>query len=134
MVVDSAIYSVGHDVVIIKDKKIFARGKSIAMKGIDFVSIRLCKEDFEKTFGQTSGMTKAVLNSIGHLRFFPVSGLYISPSLDLGEVDNAIVNVQFENTYVVDHFNLQYRMTPDFFKDVEDYGVGLPTPVTVEVQ
>lgn len=129
MVTDSAVYSVGHAVVIIKDKKIFARGKAIVMKGIDFVSIRLEKEDFEKAFAETSEMTKAVLNSIGHIRFFPVSGVYISAGLDLGDVDNAIIDDQFINTRVVDHFNLRFGMVPDFFKDVEDYGVGLPETI-----
>lgn len=121
-----AIDGVSKDVLVVdKECKIVARGTSIAMRGNDFVSIRLIKEDFDKLLNGLSDMSRSLMHSIGHLRCCPISGMFIQPTLDLGDEENEIMEKIFADTYAVSEFDLRYRMVPDFFKDVEGYGAGL---------
>lgn len=115
-----AIDGVGKNVVVVKDDKVIAKGRSVAMRGLEYVSIQLSDEDFEKFFAAMDDSTKSVLKSIGHIRVAPVTGGFLALSLDLEE-DHKDIADQFENTNVVDHFNLTYGMVPDFFKNVEGY-------------
>ena len=121
-----AVDGVGKDILIVdKECKIVARATSIGMRGNDFVSIRLIKEDFEKLLSGLSDMSKSLMHSIGHLRCCPISGMFIQPTLDLGDKENEIMENIFADTYAVGEFELRYRMVPDFFKNVEGYGAGL---------
>lgn len=121
-----AVDGVSKDVLVVnKECKVIARGTSIAMRGNDFVSIRLIKEDFDKLLGGLSDMSKSVMHSIGHLRCCPISGMFIQPTLDLGDEENEIMENIFNDTYVVSEFDLRFRMVPDFFKEVDGYGAGL---------
>ena len=121
-----AVDGVSRDILIVdKECKIIAHGTSVAMNGDSFVSIRLNNDDIVKHFVEMTDMTKSLMHSVGHVRFRPVSGMYISPALDLGEKDNEIINNIFDGTYAVSEFELRYRMVPEFFKYVEGYGAGL---------
>ena len=115
-----AVENVGKDIVIIKDNKIFAKGRSVAMRGNDYVSIKLCEEDQEKFFGKMDTDSKAILKSIGHIHISPYSGAFLQMSLDYEGLHKEIEE-QFENTFAVDHFNLRYGIVPDHFKTAEDY-------------
>ncbi|NTV78162.1 MAG: hypothetical protein HGA25_03210 [Clostridiales bacterium] len=118
-----AVDGVSKDILIVdKESKIIARGVSIGMRGNDFVAIRLAKEDFEKLLSGLSDMAKSLMHSIGHIRCCPISGMFIQPTLDLGDDENGIIENIFADTYAVSEFDLRYRMVPDFFKNVEGYG------------
>jgi hypothetical protein len=115
-----AIASVGSDVVVLKDNKVFAKGRSVAMRERDFVSIRLQDEDFNRLFADMTEDHKKIVNSIGHVRFDPTTGHFICLSLDLSELYEKIDEL-FDGTLVVDAFNLRWGMVPDYFKDAEGY-------------
>lgn len=121
-----AVDGVSKDILIVdKECKIIGRGTSVAMRGNDFVCIRLIKEDIDKLLINLPDMSKSLMHSIGHLRCCPISGMFIQPTLDLGNEENEIMENIFADTYAVSEFELRYRMVPDFFKNVEGYGVGL---------
>lgn len=48
----AAVENVGKEVVIIKDNKIIAKGKSVTMRGDEVVSIKLEKEFEDKYFNR----------------------------------------------------------------------------------
>ena len=121
-----AIQSVGKDIVIIKDNKIIAKGQSVTMRGDDFVSIKLKDEYVQQFFNKFSPKTLELFKAIGHLRYFPTSGYFCSLPLDFEKDEEQKVSDEIEEMFsaslAVDHFNLRYRMVPDYFKDSEDYG------------
>lgn len=70
---------------------------------------------------------RQMMDIIGHLRFCPISGMYIEPVLDLDDEEFDNIESMFDKTYAVGEFELRYGMVPDFFKNVEGYKSGIIT-------
>lgn len=117
-----AIDGVSKDVLIVdKDGKVIARGRSVSMKGNEFVSILLDKKDAELLLDSISNLTQIPMQSIGHIRCSPINGMFIEPTLDLNDQEFQIFENAFGDTYAVSEFDLRYGMVPDFFKVVPGY-------------
>jgi hypothetical protein len=118
-----AIDSVNKQVLVIKNGKIIANGISISMRGNEFAGVRLSNANL--TFLPDN--IRQMMDIIGHLRFCPISGMYIEPTLGLDDEEFDHIESMFDKTYAVGELELRYGMVPDFFKNVEGYKSSIIT-------
>lgn len=122
MNMNPAISGVGKHVLIIRGNHVIGKGRSVAMRGEDFVSVVLTEESHH-LIPADHELIQMVGYKHASIRYYPNTGGYISMGCLLEDDD--VLEDFFSDTLVVDEFHFRWGMVPDHFKTVDGYGAAL---------
>lgn len=112
-----ACENVGKDVLVIKDNKVIGKGRSVTMRGDEWVGI-VFKEGEVLELIKDFESFKAFGAKHASFRYLPNSGLFFDGAF---EEESEKAWEVLGQTMIVDEFNFGWGIAPDHFKQVEGF-------------
>jgi hypothetical protein len=116
-----AVEGVGKTVLVVKGDQVIGKGRVVAARGNEWVSVELIEGEVIELTKELSGV-KELGSRWATFRYLPLTGSYFSCTI---QDDNDAAEDILGETAIVDEFNFRYGLSPERFSKVPGYASAL---------